>query len=104
MISWTEAKLSFIISSFLAICTAFSYAELSSIFPKSAAEYVYVKNATGKLSISIFVGCLTISVGIVSASAGKRISNYLSVFLPGYPTILFSILLVSSLSFINFME
>ena len=34
--------ISFIISSFLAICTAFSYAELSSIFPKSAAEYIYI--------------------------------------------------------------
>jgi len=32
--------ISFIISSFLAMCTAFSYAELSSIFPTSAAEYV----------------------------------------------------------------
>ena len=72
MISWTEAKLSFIISSFLAICTAFSYAELSSIFPKGAAEYVYVKNSFGKLSISIFVGCLTIFAGIVSASAVAR--------------------------------
>lgn len=95
--------ISFIISSFLAICTAFSYAELSSLFPKSAAEYVYVKNSFGKLSISIFVGCLTIFVGIVSASAvAIGFSNYLSVFLPGYPTILFSILLVSILSFINF--
>lgn len=95
--------ISFIISSFLAICTAFSYAELSSLFPKSAAEYVYVKNSFGKLSISIFVGCLTIFVAIVSASAvAIGFSNYLSVFLPGYPTILFSILLVSILSFINF--
>ena len=95
--------ISFIISSFLAICTAFSYAELSSIFPKSAAEYVYVKNATGKLSISIFVGCLTIFVGIVSASAvAIGFSNYLSVFLPVYPKILFSMLIAAILSFINF--
>jgi APA family basic amino acid/polyamine antiporter len=95
--------ISFIISSFLAICTALSYAELSSIFPKSAAEYIYVKNSFGKLSVSIFVGCLTIFVGIVSASAvAIGFSNYLSVFLPGYPTILFSILVVSILSFINF--
>jgi APA family basic amino acid/polyamine antiporter len=94
---------SFIISSFLAICTAFSYAELSSIFPKSAAEYIYVKNSFGKLSVSIFVGCLIIFVGTVSASAvAIGFSNYLSVFLPGYPTILFSILVVSILSFINF--
>ena len=59
--------ISFIIS-FLAICSAFSYAELLSIFPKSAAEYVYVKNSFGKLFLSIFVGCLTIFVSVVSAS------------------------------------
>lgn len=95
--------ISFIISSFLAICTAFSYAELSSIFPKSAAEYIYVKNSFGKLSLSIFVGCLTIFVGVVSASAvAIGFSNYLSVFLPEYPPIIFSILIVAILSFINF--
>jgi APA family basic amino acid/polyamine antiporter len=95
--------ISFIISSFLVMCTAFSYAELSSIFPKSAAEYVYVKNSFGKLSVSIFVGCLTIFVGVVSASAvAIGFSNYLSVFLPGYPPIIFSILIVAILSFINF--
>jgi APA family basic amino acid/polyamine antiporter len=95
--------ISFIVSSFLALCTAFSYAELSSLFPKSAAEYVYVKNATGKLSISIFVGYLTIFVSIVSASAvAIGFSNYLSVFLPMYDPIFYSILLVSILSFINF--
>ena len=95
--------ISFIVSSFIALCTAFSYAELSSLFPKSAAEYVYVKNATGKLSISIFVGYLTILVSIVSASAvAIGFSNYLSVFLPMYDPIFYSILLVSILSFINF--
>jgi len=31
-------------------------------------EYVYVKNSFGKLSLSIFVGCLTIFVSVVSAS------------------------------------
>ena len=95
--------ISFLLSSFLALCTAFSYAELSSLFPKSAAEYVYVKNATKKLSISIFVGYLTILVSIVSASAvAIGFSNYLSVFLPMYDPIFYSIILVSILSFINF--
>lgn len=95
--------ISFLLSSFLALCTAFSYAELSSLFPKSAAEYIYVKNATKKLSISIFVGYLTILVSIVSASAvAIGFSNYLSVFLPVYDPIFYSIILVSILSFINF--
>ncbi len=95
--------ISFLLSSFLALCTAFSYAELSSLFPKSAAEYIYVKNATRKLSISIFVGYLTILVSIVSASAvAIGFSNYLSVFLPMYDPIFYSIILISILSFINF--
>lgn len=95
--------ISFIISSFLAICTAFSYAELSSIFPKSAAEYIYIKNSFGKLYLSIFVGCLTIFVSITSASAvAIGFSNYLSVFVPQLPTILSSISIVSILSIINF--
>ena len=95
--------ISFIISSFLAICTAFSYAQLSSLFPKSAAEYIYVKNSFGKLYLSIFVGCLTIFVTITSASAvAIGFSNYLSVFVPQFPTILSSISIVFILSFINF--
>jgi APA family basic amino acid/polyamine antiporter len=35
--------ISFILAALIAIVTGFSYAELSSIFPKSAAEYVYSK-------------------------------------------------------------
>jgi APA family basic amino acid/polyamine antiporter len=46
---------------------------------------------------------LTIFVGIISASAvAVGFSNYLSVFLPAFPKILFSILIVAILSFINF--
>lgn len=33
--------ISFVLAALIAIVTGFSYAELSSIFPKSAAEYVY---------------------------------------------------------------
>jgi basic amino acid/polyamine antiporter, APA family len=39
--------ISFIIAAFIELMTGFSYAELSSIFPKSAAEYVYAKNVFG---------------------------------------------------------
>ena len=39
--------ISFIIAAFIALMTGFSYAELSAIFPKSAAEYVYAKNIFG---------------------------------------------------------
>jgi len=45
--------ISFLLSSFLTLCTAFSYAELFSLFPTSAAEYVYAKNATKIINIYI---------------------------------------------------
>ena len=41
--------------------TGFSYAELSSIFPKSAAEYVYAKNVFGNDFAASIIGCLTYS-------------------------------------------
>jgi amino acid transporter len=37
--------LSFAIASVTALMSAFSYAELSSMYPRAAAEYHYVKNA-----------------------------------------------------------
>lgn len=37
--------ISFIIAAFIALLTGFSYAELSSIFPNSAAEYIFAKSA-----------------------------------------------------------
>ena len=39
--------ISFIVASVIALFTGLSYAELSSIYPKSAAEYVFAKNVFG---------------------------------------------------------
>lgn len=59
--------ISFILAAFIALMTGFSYAELSSIFPKSAAEYVYAKNAFGNDFVASIIGCLIIFVATVSA-------------------------------------
>lgn len=40
--------LSFAIASVTALMSAFSYAELSSMFPSAGGEYVYAKNAFNK--------------------------------------------------------
>ncbi|MGB8035818.1 MAG: amino acid permease [Nitrososphaeraceae archaeon] len=53
--------ISFIVAAFIALMTGFSYAELSSIFPKSAAEYVYAKNVFGNDFAASIIGCLTYS-------------------------------------------
>jgi APA family basic amino acid/polyamine antiporter len=64
--------LSFLIASFTALCTAFSYAELSAAFPKAGGEYVYAKKAFGKttgivlgifISFNGIVGGATVAVG-----------------------------------------
>ena len=76
---------------------------LSSVFPKSAAEYVYVKAGFNNNFLALFIGCLTIFVAITSAATvAIGFSGYLAVLLPGYPPILYAIGLVLALSFLNY--
>lgn len=73
--------LSFAIASLTALMSAFSYAELSSMFPHAGGEYVYVKNAFNrKMAIAI---ALIISInGIVSgATVSIAFAGYFSQLL-----------------------
>ena len=95
--------ISFILAAGMASLTGLSYAELSSVFPKSAAEYVFVKEGIGSNFIALFVGCLTIFVAITSAATvAIGFSGYLAVLLPQYPPILYATILVLALSFLNY--
>ena len=101
--------LSFLLGSFVASLTGLSYSELSSIFPKSAAEYVYVRKAFGKELLAFLTGWLIIITEFVSAAAvSLGFSSYLtdmlssSVELPCYANILIAIFLILFLSFVNF--
>jgi len=60
--------ISFLIAAIVAAFTGLSYAELSSMFPKSGAEYVYTKKAFGK-NIAFLVGWLVIVSGIIASTA-----------------------------------
>ena len=71
-ISGNMMWISFIFAAIIASLTGLSYAELASMFPKSAAEYIYVKHAFGKNFLALFVGCLTIFVAITSARHGSN--------------------------------
>lgn len=53
--------LSFILAAFAAVFTGLSYAELSAMYPKAAAEYVFVKNAFKSNFVAFIVGWLTLS-------------------------------------------
>jgi amino acid transporter len=48
--------ISFIAAAFIALFTGLSYAELSSMFPKSAAEYIFVKNAFNNNLVAFVTG------------------------------------------------
>lgn len=94
--------LSFIISSIVAAFTALSYAELSSMFPSSAAEYEYVKNAMGK-KIGFIIGWIIIFSAIISSSTvAVGFGNYLGVIF-NIPTLYSAIALITILSFILFI-
>ena len=102
-ISGNMMWISFIFAAIIASLTGLSYAELASMYPKSAAEYIYIKNAYGKNFLAIFVGCLTIFVAITSAATvAIGFSGYLSVFLPYTSPIVYAVILVIALSLVNF--
>ncbi|MFX0104490.1 MAG: APC family permease [Candidatus Hodarchaeota archaeon] len=102
-LSW----LSFIIASITGALTGLSYAELSAMFPKSAAEFVYTEQAFKKRILSFILGWIIIFSGILSAATvALGFANYLSdlfgissIFL----VVIFAILLIIILSIINFI-
>jgi len=101
-ISGNVIWISFILAAVVATFTGLSYAELASIFPKCAAEYIYVKQAFGINFVALFVGCLTIFVAITSAATvAIGFSGYLSIFLPNSYSIAYAVILIIILSIIN---
>ncbi len=70
--------LSFLIASITAICTVFSYSELSAAYPKSGGEYEYARKAFGK-NTGLFLGIVISLNGIVSgATVATGFAGYLA--------------------------
>jgi len=61
--------LSFLLAAALATFTGLGYAELGSMFPKAAAEYVYIRRAYKSHLFAFMLGWLIIFTGMVSISA-----------------------------------
>ena len=77
------APISFVAAALLSAFTALTFAELSSRFPKSAGEAVYVKEAFNYKQLAVFVGILVILNGCVSAAAlANGFVGYLQTFMP----------------------
>ncbi|MHA1931178.1 MAG: APC family permease [Promethearchaeota archaeon] len=100
-LSW----LAFIVASITGALTGLSYAELSAIYPKSAAEFVYTEEAFKKRILSFILGWIIIFSGILSAATvALAFGGYLSglIGIPSiYLNIIFAILLVVILGVVN---
>ncbi len=93
---------SFLFSATIASFTGLSYARLSSIFPKSAAEYVYAREAFGSRFAAFIVGWLIILSGVISSSAvALGFGGYLRPYL-ALPETASAILLTVLLALVNF--
>ncbi|MHA2182539.1 MAG: APC family permease [Promethearchaeota archaeon] len=100
-LSW----LAFIIASITGALTGLSYAELSTMYPRSAAEFVYTEEAFKKRILSFILGWIIIFSGILSAATvALAFGGYLSglIGIPSiYLNIIFAVLLVIILSGVN---
>jgi APA family basic amino acid/polyamine antiporter len=95
--------ISFLLATIVAIFAGLSYAELSALFPKAAAEYIFVKNAFKNNFIGFIIGWLTaITSMITAATVALGFGGYFTEFV-GIPIILSAILLLGVLSFVNFI-
>jgi APA family basic amino acid/polyamine antiporter len=78
-----RAPLAFALAGVIAAFTALSYAELSSRYPVSAGEAVYLEQGFGRRWLSMGVGLLLAVAGMVSsATLANGFVGYLRVFVP----------------------
>jgi APA family basic amino acid/polyamine antiporter len=101
-LSW----LSFVLASITGALTGLSYAELSAMYPKSAAEFVYADKAFNIRVLSFILGWIIIFSGLFSsATVALGFANYLAALI-GIPSIFLivplALILVGVLSMINF--
>lgn len=95
--------ISFIIAATLASLTGMSYAELSSMFPKTAAEYNYTKKAFRIPSFSFVVGFLMVVAGIASSVAvSLAFAGYFNHLFGGAITLI-AVGLLAVMTFINYV-
>lgn len=68
-IAGMHAPIAFLVAAVMAGLTAFSFAELSSRFPRSAGEAHYLHIAFGIRTLSVTIGLMVVFAGVVSSSA-----------------------------------
>lgn len=94
--------LSFLLAAIVAGFTALSYAELSSLYPRAGAEFIFVREAFGSKMLAWIIGFTGIVIGVITASTvAIGFADYLVRFLP-VPTILLAVLLIAAMAWINY--
>lgn len=94
------APFSFLLAAILIAFTGLTFAELSSRFPKSAGEAVYVQEGFGRKNLAVIVGWLVVLNGIISSAALSRgVIGYFQTFFSS-PEVLTIIVVVVLLAII----
>lgn len=95
--------MSFLVSALVSSFTGMSYMELVSMFPKAAAEYIYVKNAFKNDLLAFIVGWFAFSVSIIAAAAvSLGFAGYFNALF-GVATVPTAVSLIILMSFIGFL-
>jgi APA family basic amino acid/polyamine antiporter len=98
--------MSFLIGAAIAVVTGLSYAELSSMFPSDAAEFVYVKKAYHSKFLGFLLSWLILVTSILSVSTvALGFAGYFNSLFSSFvklPIILTAAFLIILLSFVNF--
>lgn len=95
--------LSFLLSFIVALLTGFSYAELSSRFPRSGGESFYSLKAFKSPLLSYLVGFLVLMSSAVSmATVSHAFLGYVQTIWPGIPAFLVVVLFFLVLTAVNF--
>jgi len=88
--------IAFLVASVIAAFSAFAYAELSSRFPLSAGEAVYVDRAFSLRAYSVSIGLLMVFVGVIaSATLVKGFIGYFDYIIPVDERVSIVLLLIS---------
>ena len=95
--------ISMLLGVILALFSGLSYAELTSIFPKAAAEYIFVKRSFKNNFLAFIVGWLTATTSVISAAVvSLGFGGYVAEFV-NLPIVVSGIVLLGVLSLVNFI-
>lgn len=95
--------ISFILGAIVATFAGLSYSELTALFPRAAAEYVFVKEGFRSDFIGFMVGWLTILTSIiVAATVALGFGGYMEE-LTSIPILISALAILGILSFVNFI-